>query len=197
MTVPEGRTTPPPCALCFLGRALTNPHRHSRWYTIRESYFNKMSGKKVSYVRGIGYGQYAWTVRMAYCGGALSDLVSPSELVVEARLLPVSSSEADVFGTITIVPSTVGVFSSTTRLVRTASLSCYVCLYSFLSPSSIVWSVRPEVIISSRFWPGTRNGVVFLGDQHFRVFRAVSHGTRRHSSVVCWCEPHKRGLGSV
>jgi hypothetical protein len=149
-------------------------------------------------VRGIGYGQYAWTVRMAYCGGALSDLVSPSELVVEARLLPVSSSDADVFGTITIVPSTVGVFSSTTRLVRAAFFSCCVCLYSFLSPSSLVWSsVRLEVIISSRFWPGTRNGVVFLGDQHFRVFRAVSHVTRRHSSVVCWCEPHQWGLGSV
>lgn len=110
------------------------------WYAIRDSYFNKNDEATVSYVRGVGYGQYVWTVRRSNCTVSVSDLLLPSELNVEARLLPTTSEQTDVLDTITVIPtadsgSTDGIYASTMKLVSQSTpppTSCSAQMPSFV-----------------------------------------------------------------
>ena len=89
------------------------------WYPIRDSYFSNVDGQKVSFVRGVGYGQYVWTVRIPDCSVNLTSLLDPSGLVVEARILGVHAEQTDPLDTITVVYD-----DDTSRLVRDLLCVC-------------------------------------------------------------------------
>lgn len=74
------------------------------WYGIQDTYPSSIdAGQSVNYVRGIGHGQYVWTVRRPATCGPLGGIKLPSELRVEARLLPLQTNGVP-FEEITVVP---------------------------------------------------------------------------------------------
>jgi len=91
------------------------------WYAIQGSYPSTLDGGDVSFVRAVGHGQYVWTVRRPVPCASLSSIRLPSELSVEARLLPVRGGTVP-FDTITVVPdfatgTSTRVYASSVRLV--------------------------------------------------------------------------------